>query len=201
MPKLRDNSVPIWSGRNRRLCFLYEVILKTAVLPSTLKTLGSSAFQGCRVLDNIGESFPSGVKVIPYGCFRYCEKLTFTIPEGVTGIGNDAFGGCYQFSSTLPSTLKSIGSSAFDYCSMQDLDIVLYDGITITGNDAFNGCKMKSISFPRTYTSISNGSSPLHRCSNLTDVTILSPTILDKGSSLGLPDNSNITIHVPDYLV
>jgi len=175
--------------------------LKTAVLPSTLKTLGSSAFQGCRVLDNIGESFPSGVKVIPYGCFRYCEKLTFTIPEGVTGIGNDAFGGCYQFSSTLPSTLKSIGSSAFDYCSMQDLDIVLYDGITITGNDAFNGCKMKSISFPRTYTSISNGSSPLHRCSNLTDVTILSPTILDKGSSLGLPDNSNITIHVPDYLV
>jgi hypothetical protein len=60
---------------------------------------------------------------------------------------------------------------------------------------------MKSISFPRTYTSISSGSNLLNRCSNLTDVTILSPTILDKRSSLSLPNNSNITIHVPDYLV
>ena len=175
--------------------------LKTAVLPSTLKTLGSYAFQECRVLDNIGESLPSGVKVIPNSCFSYCEKLTFTIPEGVTDIGDYAFKSCHQFSSTLPSTLKSIGAYAFEDCSMQDLDLVLYDGITITGSNAFDGCKMKSISFPRTYTSISVGYYPLVRCSNLTDVTILSPTILDDRSSLSLPDNSNITIHVPDYLV
>ena len=181
--------------------FFMKSYLKTAVLPSTLKTLGSYAFDQCRILDNIGETLPSGVKVIPERCFFYCEKLTFSIPEGVTTIGKSAFDGCYKFSSTLPSTLKSIGSSAFENCSMQDLDLVLYDGITITGNNAFDGCKMKSISFPRTYTSISNGSYPLVRCSNLTDVTILSPTILDRRSSLSLPDKPSITIHVPDYLV
>ena len=62
-------------------------------LPSTLRTIGDYAFDGCRALTEI------------------------TIPEGVTRIGSNAFVYCTMLTSvTIPATVNSIGTYAFSQC-------------------------------------------------------------------------------------
>ena len=122
--------------------------------PSTLQSIGGSAFYSCRGLTSI--TFPSGLTSIEdsafYGCssltgitlpsslksignsaFYYCSGLTsITLPEGITSIGNSAFYGCSSLTSiTLPSSLTSIGTRAFAGCN--SLDTVAFANTATTG--------------------------------------------------------------------
>lgn len=89
--------------------------LTEVVLPSTLKTIGSSGFQDCVNLTSI--TLPEGLETIKENGIRNCKKIT---------------------SITLPSTLTSIGSTAFADCSgLRDMYIAGSEPIT-TSNDAFS---------------------------------------------------------------
>ncbi len=69
----------------------YYKYLKTVHLPSTIKKIGSSAFNNCTGLEEI--NIPSACKVIESKAFYNCVSLKeITIPKNIEKIGEGAFG-------------------------------------------------------------------------------------------------------------
>lgn len=72
--------------------------LRSVKLPSTLKTIGLSAFNGCSSLTSI--DIPEGVATIEGGTFVDCSSLVqVNIPKTVTSMGLEMFSGCYALAS------------------------------------------------------------------------------------------------------
>ena len=90
---------------------------KNTVIPSSVTSIGSSAFSGCSGLTSI--TIPNSVKSIGSSAFSGCTGLTsITIPNSVTNIGGSTFNGCSGLTSVIiPNSVISIGSSAFSGCS------------------------------------------------------------------------------------
>ena len=102
-----DSGVKNWGGNSK---------LSSVSLPSTILTIGNSAFWGCSGLTSI------------------------TIPNSVTSIGNWAFQGCSGLTSiTIPNTVTSIGGCAFLWCDNLT-SITIPNSVIIIGEWAFNGC-------------------------------------------------------------
>ena len=130
-------------------------------LPSGLKSLGNSVFNGCANLKSveipdgctIGESlffgcsslesvkFPAGIKEIPSSTFYGCSGLkTMSLPEGVETLGMMAFSGCSGMTAvTIPATTKSIGMMAFDGCSALATFTTLAKTVPTADMMAFDG--------------------------------------------------------------
>ena len=66
--------------------------LKEVEFPSTLKKIGSRAFEGCGV-ETL--TFPPALKKIEMGAFRACRVETLVIPSTLSEIGEDAFCSSY----------------------------------------------------------------------------------------------------------
>lgn len=90
-------------------------LLKSVVLPNTVKTINEKAFYGCSWLRSI--NLPLGLEVIGKSAFRYCESLTsITLPTSIKKIGRYAFSYCENLRSiNLPSGLEEI-DFAFHGC-------------------------------------------------------------------------------------
>ena len=69
---------------------LFDESLQSVTIPSSVITIGNSAFSGCRNLSSV--TIPSSVTTIKSYAFSGCRKLsTVTIPSSVTTIGEEAF--------------------------------------------------------------------------------------------------------------
>ena len=138
------------------------------MIPNSITSIGSSAFDGCTGLTSIG--LPSGVTSIGSSAFEGCTGLTsITIPSSVTSIYGYAFEGCTSLTSieisggvtsieyfafcgctgltyiTIPSSVKSIGSEAFYYCTGLTSIEILSNDMSI-GDGTFRGCTgLKSV--------------------------------------------------------
>ena len=169
--------------------------LVTVVVPSTVTTIGYGAFYSCNNLENCDLS-QCNITKIPNGCFGYCYKLqSFTIPSTVTDIGSYAFSNCQQFTSTLPTSLKSLGREAFISAAMNGVNVVIPEGVEVE-ESAFAYTGISSIEFPTTYY---RDAVCFYKCSNLTQVTMKSPTMV---SNPYVVDNaSSITLNVPSHLI
>ena len=90
---------------------------KNTIIPSSVTSIGNSAFYGCNELTSI--TIPNSVTSIGKYAFYECTSLTtVTIGNGVTRIGDDAFSDCTGLTSiTLPNSVTSIGGLAFYHCS------------------------------------------------------------------------------------
>ncbi len=104
---------------------------KNTVIPSSVTSIGISAFDGCTGLTSI--KIPNSVTTISYGAFCECGLTSITIPNSVTSIGNDAFYLCNNLTSvTIPNSVTSIGYGAFNsgtgvndvYCYIQDPSLI-----------------------------------------------------------------------------
>lgn len=89
----------------------------TVTLPSTLKEIGTSAFQGAVQMTDV--ILPEGLKTIGKQAFKGCENIkNIKFNEGIEFIGNSAFyldgttAGC-QNTIIFPKSLKYIGPGAF----------------------------------------------------------------------------------------
>ena len=79
--------------------------IKSYVIPSSVTSIGDSAFYGCRSLSEI--VIPSSVTSIGKGAFSYCRSLSeIVIPSSVTSIGDSAFYDC-KFPDNLRQELIS----------------------------------------------------------------------------------------------
>ena len=99
-------------------------------------------------------TIPSGVKSIGNSAFRGCKNLTsITIPDSVTSIGGLAFSRCTSLTSiTIPSSVTSIGGLAFFRCSSLT-SITISDSVTSIERDAFSCCtSLTSITIPSRFT-------------------------------------------------
>lgn len=87
---------------------------KNTVIPNTVSTIASYAFQRCSGLTSI--TIPNSVTSIGYYAFQKCTNLTsVTIPSSVTSINESAFDGCTNLTSIVVgiSTPISIKSNVF----------------------------------------------------------------------------------------
>ena len=112
--------------------------LKSVEINAELKRLGSGAFYGCTALSDI-EGI-EGVKVIGSECFRGCSALSaIGIPNGCTSVGGYAFAGTAIKSVSVPSSVVSLGEGAFASCKKLSY-AELPSGISKVSASLFSGC-------------------------------------------------------------
>ena len=117
-------------------------LIKSLALPSTLESIQTSTFSGCRALETV--SFASNSKLSSIGdlAFYDCRALeSIKLPASVTAIGNNAFEDCIaleKVSVSSKSKLKSIGSEAFLNCSaITTLDFKAATSLSSVASNAF----------------------------------------------------------------
>ncbi len=152
---------------------------KNTVIPDTVKTIGTWAFNRCYGLTSI--TIPSGVTNIERYAFSGCSGLTsVAIPVGVTSIDGSVFAGCSALSSfSVASDNPSFQTNNGCLLSKDGKvlvrgvngDITIPSGVTSIGMQAFSQCSgLTSISIPNSVTNI--GNSAFVECSGLTSVSI-----------------------------
>jgi uncharacterized repeat protein (TIGR02543 family) len=125
------------------------------VLPSTLTTIGESAFEGCSSVYQL--SIPSGVTSLGKMAFDSCAELyDLKLGSGVQNIGEKAFYQCSNLNSsgtlTFPSSLLSIEKDAFDIVTAETplTKLVFEEGLEFIGESAFAHANVASIDLPDT---------------------------------------------------
>ncbi len=132
------------------------------VIPSSVISIGNSAFSGCESLREI--TLPKNMNSIGNYAFSDCESLQkISLPKNVTSIGDSTFSGCESLQKiSLPKNVTSIGSDAFYICtSLQQITIP--QGVTSIGDNAFSGCEsLRKIIIPKVCEKI--GTNPFEGC-------------------------------------
>ncbi len=131
------------SGANPLSCapnlYLNGKLVTDLVIPDSVTSIGSSAFEGCSGLTSV--TIPDSVTSIGSYAFYCCTGLTsVTIGNSATSIGIGVFAGCSGLTSiTIPDSVTSIGWYAFSGCTSLT-SVTIPDSVTSIGIDAFSGC-------------------------------------------------------------
>lgn len=165
--------------------------LTSVTLPSSLTSVGTSAFLGCTALATV--NLPDGITALDrtfegctalttvdlpdqlvsmVGTFKNCTGLTsIQLPSTVTTT-EETFAGCTLLTSVaLPPGLTALGGSTFSGCSgLQNIDF-LPAGLGTIGDYAFRHCTgLTSLNFPPALTAIGIGA--FEGCTGVTSLTV-----------------------------
>lgn len=90
--------------------------LVKVVLPSTLRSIGESAFESCENLEEV--NFPDGLRTINDSAFACCDNLEgVVIPGSVKQVGEYAFMHCDSLTRLkICDGVRQLGRGAFSYC-------------------------------------------------------------------------------------
>ncbi len=152
--------------------------LKTVDFPEGFTTLGGYTFKGTADLPSalVSVGLPSTLNSIGESAFIDCYSLeALIIPEGVTSIPkNMALNTTSLKTLVLPSTLKSIGYTAFKLSNLSD-GLVIPEGCTTIDGYAFKQSGVTSVTLPSTLETLSTNI--FEACNSLTTVYSKSPII------------------------
>jgi hypothetical protein len=131
---------------------------------SSMTHIGNYAFSDMPLIGGLGSNFfPSSLKSIGHGAFDGCKSLDNVVfNEGLESIGSDAFDGCTRlgmlYGLVLPASLKSIDEYAFAHCtSLRQCSMDGCPDITELPDGLFNGCSsLYDIELPPNLISIGN---------------------------------------------
>ena len=124
-----------------------KLVIRKAVLPETIETIGYGAFLYCESLQYV--NLPKNLQIIESEAFSQCHQLVIDEwPDQLRKIGNDAFVACDSLTSVhLPGTMESIGMWAFNYSGITSLRIDR-GGPVALGDYSFINCKrLKEVTF------------------------------------------------------
>ena len=132
-----EDANPLYYGHN---LYLNGELLENLVFPSSLTSINSYTFAGCRSLTSA--VIPNSVTSVGGNAFRNCTGLTsINIPSSVTSIGGYAFYGCGRLTSiTIPSSITSIRYGTFQFCSSLT-SVTIPSSVTSIEGCAFEYCK------------------------------------------------------------
>ncbi|MBU5444791.1 leucine-rich repeat protein [Paenibacillus sp. MSJ-34] len=163
--------------------FRYAYIVGVT-LPDTVTSIGTEAFELCRVLKNV--KLPSGLVSIGNHAFNYNQISHITLPDSLEHIGFSAFSYNKLTSVSFPSGIKTMDQFAFWHNEITSVSFP--ESMTKIPNHTFVDNKLTSITIPKHITEIG---SHAFSANPLTEVTILSAatqlrrdSILEVGSQL-----------------
>ena len=108
----RDNCNAIINKENNELMYG----CKTTTIPSSVTSIGMSAFYNCTGLKSI--DIPNSVTTIKDYAFEYCSDMTsLTIPASVTSIGDYAFDYCPRLEEVVLQVSKPISMYEHSFSS------------------------------------------------------------------------------------
>ena len=171
--------------------------IRSYIIPSSVNSIGDSAFAGCSSLSNI--AIPSSVNSIGKYAFSSCCSLSgVIIPDSVTSIGNYAFKGCSSLSNiVIPDSVTSIGDWAFSDCYSLS-NIVIPDSVIRISIGAFAGCtSLSNIVIPDSVTSIEYFA--FSRCYSLSNIVI--PDSVTSIGEEAFCDCSNLSYDLKQKLI
>lgn len=115
--------------------------LQEITIPEGVHTIEALAFSGCMGLTGI--RLPSTIKEVGSYAFEFTMLRAIVIPEGITVLHNDVFGECFGLGAVvLPSTLETIEEYAFCSCPSAQLILLANERkLTYVDNQAFDGSK------------------------------------------------------------
>ncbi|MFA5044534.1 MAG: leucine-rich repeat protein, partial [Paludibacter sp.] len=160
-----------------------KIALKSIILPNSISSIGTYAFQYCFKLDSI--AIPNSVTSIGDFAFDYCNNLkSVKLSNSLTTIGR-VFSNCSSLTKiVIPNSVTSLTGSTFSYCSRLK-DVSFSNSLTSIGSNAFNNCTgITDISIPNSVTLID--SYAFMNCTGLTNLIIGS-----KVNTIGMSAFSN----------
>lgn len=149
------------------------------LIPSTIKSIGHSAFRGNENILSI--EIPNTVKVIDYAAFDECYNLTdVKIGSGVQEIHSNPFKGCGSLKSIIVDSQNSIYDSR-ENCNaiilketsklqVGCMNTIIPNTILSIEYGAFEGSSISSIIIPNSVKTI--GFSAFYKCEKLENVTL-----------------------------
>lgn len=127
--------------------FASNTTLKQILLPSTLETIGASAFSGSGLLS---VTIPSSVSTVGDSAFSSTKSLESVIfEEGVKAIGSKMFHSATVLNSIkFATTIEEVGVNAFE--STTALTSVDLDGLKVIGYRMFYSSGLTTVTIPST---------------------------------------------------
>ena len=149
--------------------------------PTTLVEIGMSAFKGCTKLKSI--NLPSSLKTIGSGAFEGSGLTSIDIPDNVTSIGSESFKDCASLTSvSIPSGVETISNGLFSGCTGLK-NIIIPNGVKRIEAGFCDGCTgLVSLTIPKSVTYIE--SSAFRGCTGKVTINcnIPNPTFYDHGT-------------------
>ncbi|MDR2267165.1 MAG: leucine-rich repeat protein [Christensenellaceae bacterium] len=102
-----------------------DIKLTSLTIPSTVKTIGESAFQSCAYLTEIIFE-GAGIENIGINAFKDCSVLTnLILPNSLTAIGEGAFYNCTQYAPVIPTSVTVLDQDTYRGTAITHLDLSL----------------------------------------------------------------------------
>lgn len=191
----------------------YRSGIKNAILPDTVRSIGSGAFEQTRsmvsatlptTITAVPErmfyasyvervSLPVGLQSIGKAAFFNCMHLTdLQLPEGLITIEGSAFSGCTVLKElTLPGSLKHVGEKVFGGSNIEIVHVE--EGITELAPVMFADCPLTQVDLPNTLTTIQDAA--FYNCTKLKEITLPnSVTKLGEGVFQGCSSLSQVRL-------
>ena len=132
--------------------------MRRVVIGYGITSVAESAFVNAGNLTSV--SLPTSLRTIGKSAFSLCGLTSLTVPEGVTTIGDAAFFNNASLTDlSLPSTLNRVGTSAFSGCTA--LADVTYNGTRVQWAAVSVGSGNDRLSIMRYLKDSGGGSTPL----------------------------------------
>ncbi len=176
------NNYTVTSIKDR--AFYQNFKIESITIPSSVKNIGSYAFNNCAYLKNV--TINNGVISIGEYAFGNCGRLeTITIPPSLQKLANGVFKNCdiskvyitdlaawcnIEFTGNISGYGPLSGGKGKLYLNNSLITkLVIPEGVTRIRTDAFNGCdSITSVVLPKSLLSI--GYNSFKNCSNIKDV-------------------------------
>lgn len=157
------------------------------VFSATVKTIGSQAFSGCTLLEDIDFTAAEALEEIGNYAFYGCSSLTALdlSNTSLSDIDVYTFAECSNLVSiVLPSNVTEIGNGAFENCKKL-ASVTGYASLMYIGTDAFHNCALTEFVVSDTLEASCLSGGSFSGCASLSEVWVLSSEI-----SAAIADNA-----------